>query len=118
MRAFVLAIVFFCAAISGWTSALAQVNDLAGMTPVQASHDQKSKAHHAAADPTFPDVGNGCHGGKHAVHPVLCSACFAVEVASFGVDRRMLIAGTVPPRIERPLEAVQPEPQFPPPKAA
>jgi hypothetical protein len=108
MRTVMFALAVVCAILSGWTSAIAQVQ-MAGLSP-HASH------HEAAERETLPKP-NGCgHAGK-CVHPMLCAACFAVAVTAPGLGRPLAERLTIPPLVDLPLVSTTLQPRSPPPKA-
>jgi hypothetical protein len=116
MRIVILTLALFCALISGWTAALAQVQDLGGNAMGQHG---KAATHHAVAansgDSTCMDASSCSHQPK-TVHPISCSACFAVVLDAPGIDRIELPAGDVRPALQKPLLATILKPRFPPPK--
>lgn len=112
MRIAILTLALFCALISGWTAALAQVQDLGGST---ISHHESAVTHHpATADHACKDA--SCSPQPKMVHPMSCSACFAVILDAHGIDRVELPAGRVRPALQRPMLAAILKPRFPPPK--
>lgn len=78
MRRLLLILAFIAAAISGWTPVMAASLHVATMASRHAHHDMAGDpaAHSDHADHEGrDDQGGKTHGG---VHPLLCSACFAV----------------------------------------
>ncbi|TCM55898.1 hypothetical protein C8J36_103264 [Rhizobium sp. PP-F2F-G48] len=115
MRAFVLALSVLCAILSGWTSAMAQAQGLAhgdGIAGSHAVHDDGNR--HSGS----PDCPSGCHASTKGTHPMLCSACFALEVEAGDIGRLALAPQRLRPAVELPLIALTPEPAAPPPRSA
>jgi len=115
-----LALLIFCAVISGWTAALAQiqVHDLQGRAhSSHAQHQPKLGTHGVAHDePGCAGDQADCRHGSKGVHPALCAACFAIETAGLDI---------APPRIAQASPNAVPQaamittdhkPRFPPPK--
>ncbi|WP_438749943.1 hypothetical protein [Pararhizobium sp. O133] len=119
MRHALVILAVFCALISGWTPALAQVQDLGGMNMNGAMHH--GSAVHAipatSADVHCPPESKACAHHPKMVHPLLCAACFAVLTDASGLERDAIDAGTVLPALQKPLLATSIKPRFPPPKA-
>ncbi|HTO33662.1 MAG TPA: hypothetical protein VL202_21195 [Pararhizobium sp.] len=119
MRYALVILAVFCALISGWTPALAQVQDLDGMNMGGAvRHGSGVHATQASsADIHCPPQSKACAHHPKMVHPLLCAACFAVVIDAFGLERDAIDAGTVPPALQTPLLAASIKPRFPPPKS-
>jgi len=121
MRIAILTLAVFCALISGWTAALAQVQDLGGAAVM---HHAGMAAGHAMAAEVGQDnhppctAAQPCNDHPKAVHPLLCAACFAVVLDAHGLDRIALPAGTIHPVPQKPMQATALKPRFPPPKAS
>lgn len=116
MRLAVLTLALFCALISGWTAALAQVQGLNGNGT---GHHGMTSTHHAvSADASEHScaAAKSCSHQPKMVHPISCSACFAVVLNVHGIDRIELPAGTVLPALQKPMLATTLKPRFPPPK--
>jgi hypothetical protein len=118
MRIAILILAMFCALISGWTAALAQVQDLNGNA---AGHHRMTATHHVvsadAGDHTCATAKTCSHQPK-TVHPISCSACFAVILDAHGIDRIELPTGTILPALQKPMLATVLKPRFPPPKSS
>lgn len=114
MRIAILALAVFCALISGWTAALAQVQDLnaAGHYGMAAPHQTVSAD---VSDHTCT-AAKACSHQSKMVHPISCSACFAVVLDAHSIDRAGLPAATVRPALQKPMLATVLKPRFPPPK--
>lgn len=112
MRPFILALAVLCAILSGWTSAVAQAQGLAHRDGIAVAHDAVSS--HSEA----PACASGCPHPAKGAHPMLCSACFALEVAASDLGRLAVPVQRVRPVAELPLVASAPQPAAPPPKAA
>ncbi len=118
MRFAVIILAVFCALISGWTAALAQVQDIGVMNKNVAMHHAPA-AHATPAASTnlaCPPGDKTCSHHPKVVHPMLCAACVAVMIDDFGFDRDAIEAGTILPALQKPLLATSIKPQFPPPK--
>jgi hypothetical protein len=118
MRIAIFTLAVFCALISGWTAALAQVQDLGGNA---IGHHGQTATHRAvAADAGGPGctAAQTCFHQQKMVHPIACSACFAVVLDTAGIDRVELPVGTVPPALQTPMLATILKPRFPPPKTS
>jgi hypothetical protein len=116
MRIAILTLAVFCALISGWTAALAQVQDLGGNAM---GHHGKITTHHAVSANAGDHVcvaAKSCSHQQKMVHPISCSACFAVVLNTYGIDRIELPAGTILPALQKPMLATILKPRFPPPK--
>lgn len=118
MRLAVLTLALFCALISGWTAALAQVQGLHGNGM---GHHGMSSTHHAVSADTSEHscaAAKSCSHQPKMVHPISCSACFAVVLNVHGIDRIELPASTVLPALQKPMLATTLKPRFPPPKTS
>jgi hypothetical protein len=105
---FALAIV--CAILSGWTSAVAQAQDHPSRLSLHDGHGTSHADHpHGAASPRCT------HAGK-CLHPMLCSACFAVQVMASGIERGPVERTAIRPLADLPLTSLTPQPAPPPPK--
>ncbi|OJF90364.1 hypothetical protein [Pararhizobium antarcticum] len=118
-----LALLIFCAVISGWTAALAQirVHDLPGGTSFQHQQHQQHQRTVSAHD-HHPDEARcsgdqaECHHGSKGIHPMACAACFAIETAALDIEPPR-IAGTAPEIVPQPaMIATDLKPRFPPPR--
>jgi hypothetical protein len=118
MRFSFIILAIFCALISGWTAALAQVQDIGVMSNgAVMHHGPAAHAQHAAsADIACSPEDKGCSHHPKVVHPTLCAACVAVMIDDFAFDRDAIEAGTVLPARQKPLLATSIKPRFPPPK--
>ena len=124
MRLAIIAIAVFCALISGWTASLAQVHDIGRALPAHQAAPSTHEGHSATHPIDHATNGTSCAGktgacGQHptnAVHPMLCAACFAVSVETFGLMRERLPRAVPRPQTELPLQASIVKPHFPPPK--
>ncbi|WP_426125268.1 hypothetical protein [Pararhizobium sp. PWRC1-1] len=116
MRIVILTLALFCALISGWTAALAQVQGLNGNA---AGHHRMTAIHHVvsadASDHTCATAKSCSHQPK-LVHPISCSACFAVILDAHSIDRVELPTATILPALQKPMLATLLKPRFPPPK--
>jgi hypothetical protein len=116
MRIAILTLALFCALISGWTAALAQVQDLNGNAT---GHHGMATTHQAvladASNHTCATV-KSCSHQPAMVHPISCSACFAVILDAHSIDRAELPAAAVLPALQKPMLATALKPRFPPPK--
>ncbi|SER96463.1 hypothetical protein SAMN03159406_01785 [Rhizobium sp. NFR03] len=111
MRAFILALAMLCGILSGWTSAVAQAQDLAHGNAIVVSH-----AAHGGDVVGSQDCASACHHPVKSSHPMLCSACFALEVEPVDLGRLSGPVQRLRPTAELPLIASTPQPAAPPPK--
>ncbi|NVP56218.1 hypothetical protein [Mycoplana rhizolycopersici] len=75
MRRLLLILAFIAAALSGWTPVMAASLHVATMVSEHAPHDTASDRAAHSEHTGHADRESKKHGG---VHPLLCSACFAV----------------------------------------
>ncbi|CZT34320.1 hypothetical protein [Rhizobium sp. 9140] len=116
MRAFILALAIFCGILSGWTSAVAQAQDLAHGKTVVAAHG--AHGDDIGGSSGSSDCAGACHDPVKTSHPMLCSACFALEVEAGDLGRLPGPVQRLRPAAELPLTASTPKPAAPPPKTA
>ncbi len=119
MRMMSLALLMFCAVISGWTAALAQI-EMRGMPGHAASshmHNQNAASHEVAGEQ------DGCGGGdtecRHpskSVHPLLCAACFAIETSALAITPPRVMPSTPVAMPQATMIATKIKPRYPPPK--
>ena len=110
---FALAVV--CAILSGWTSAVAQARD-EGMVAAHHPYHGLHVAGQEQADHETGRLPSDCgHAGK-CLHPMLCAACFAVQVTAEGLTRRLAERSAILPLVDLPLVSNAPQPTSPPPK--
>lgn len=113
MRAFILALAVLCAILSGWTSAVAQAQGLAHRDGLAVAHAAHGDVHRPS---DASDCAGGCPHPAKGAHPMLCSACFALEVAAGDLGRLPVPVQRLRPAVERPLIASAPQPAAPPPR--
>ncbi|KQS77275.1 hypothetical protein ASG25_04505 [Rhizobium sp. Leaf384] len=128
MRALLLALSLLCAILSGWTSAVAQAQGLAhgvhghvqGTTLIAQGAGVAAPAVSLGDDDRHSgpcDCAHGCHTSGKGAHPMLCSACFALEIEADHGKRPALPAQGIRPALDRPLIAFFQTPTPPPPRS-
>lgn len=130
MRHFALALAIFCAMLSGWMPALAQLPGHAAgahshhvamataslhpvMAGAHAGHDDGGQAQAGQPSPCR----EGC-GNHRPTHPMLCAACFAIEAEEAMPDVLPLPRPAFALPRATALVAQAPAPRVPPPKSA
>ena len=102
----------FGALLSGWLPAMAATMHVAQPAGMHAMHET------ATHETTGKDAG-GEHGKgqKPAVHPVACSACFAIEAERLEPAGRVAVRSERSPAIVSALAGLQLRPLDPPPRS-
>lgn len=120
MRMASLALLIFCAVISGWTAALAQIQ---AHDPQGFAHSEHKQHHGTVSAQDRAGEHPGC-AGDHAdcrhtsksVHPMLCAACFAVETQALGITPPKMAPSSPDAMPQAAMIPTDHKPRYPPPK--